>query len=482
MDPLKEIGRKQQAMDKGAYQDALNRPIEAIQQSTPYRLADLIMNGEDADISMAESLIPTLSLQKKLKQGKVPGLADILDIPNPLSAMAPIGYAMKELRAGARLGKTLRNIEKAKEARDYVTRFHRTPAVNEADIDREGLRIINKNRGRNTGDIDDYIPVNFLGLSPTNIPVIRRLESNPDAITTYKVNIPKSEYWNTPRVKFEGGRGGKAKIVPSGKPSISNEGDYLIDTFGKDIPPEWLQKISSEEFRKKMDRVNRDRDIRAFTVYGPEDEGNEIIGNAVSRLDRSNPSLYKRHLGDVGMLKYNGDLPSWDLEGLDDALEFDDVKPHYDSEGLRSFKDYFTTAERLKSNQKLLDNAIYDAQKFITRFSEPGNSIGPYFILKKQLKSLPDNLKTYYAPGSIPGFSQPKTTVPMPKSNAFGSISAGNDDGARRTAFHYKLKDYLNLPKDSPERPERLRVLKNWMDAVVNGKDVEGVPVRSTVK
>lgn len=34
MDPLKEIGRKQKAMDKGAYQDALNRPIDAVQQST----------------------------------------------------------------------------------------------------------------------------------------------------------------------------------------------------------------------------------------------------------------------------------------------------------------------------------------------------------------------------------------------------------------------------------------------------------------
>ena len=482
MNPLLEVQRKSKNMDRDAYRESLDRPVKAVAESTPYRLADLILNGEDADIPMPVSMIPTMSLQYKLKQGKLPGLADILDIPSPLKAMGPIAFGLKEFRNGARMGKTLRNIEKAKEARDYVTRFHRTPTANEADIDREGLRIINKNRGRNTGDIDDYIPVNFLGLSPTNIPVLRRLEPNPDRITTYKVNIPKSEYWNTPRVKFEGGRGGKAKIVPNNTSSISNEGDYLIDTFGKDIPPEWLNKIPPDEFRKKMDMVNKDKDIRAFTVYGPEDEGNEIIGNAVSRLDRSNPSLYKRHLGDVGMLKYNGDLPPWDFEGLDDALEFSDVKPHYDSEGLRSFKDYFTTVERLKSNQKLLDNAIYDAQKFITRFSESGNSIGPYFILKNQLKSLPDNLKTYYAPGSIPGFSQPKTTVPMPKSNAFGSISAGDDAGARRAAFHYKLKDYLNLPKDSPERPEHLRVLKNWMDAVVNGKDVEGVPVRSAIK
>lgn len=79
MDPLQEVQRKSRSMDRDAYRESLDRPIKAVTESTPYRLADLILNGEDVDLPMAESLIPTVPLQAKLKQGKLPGLADLLD-------------------------------------------------------------------------------------------------------------------------------------------------------------------------------------------------------------------------------------------------------------------------------------------------------------------------------------------------------------------------------------------------------------------
>lgn len=270
MDPLKEIGRKQKAMDKGAYQDALNRPINAIQQSTPYRLADLIMNGEDADIGMAESLIPTVSLQKKLAQGKLPGLADIMDIPNPLSAMAPIGYGLKELRAGARLGKTLRNIEKAKEARDFVHRIHRTHVKDANSIEDKGLLVgkDNPNYSRNTGDTHLYPPSVWMGVDPTNVPVMQHYftqqgDKGIDKTRTFSIRIPRDVYNERQRVKWEGGRSGTPVVVSGkGNASLSPEtarwtgNQTKIDMMVGSIPKEWLSRIPQKKIHEMVDSRN----------------------------------------------------------------------------------------------------------------------------------------------------------------------------------------------------------------------------------
>lgn len=286
MDPLKEIGRKQKVMDKGAYQDALNRPIDAIQQSTPYRLADLIMNGEDADIGMAESLIPTVSLQKKLAQGKLPGLADIMDIPNPLSAMAPIGYGLKELRAGARLGKTLRNIEKAKEARDFVHRIHRTHVKDANSIEDKGLLVgkDNPNYSRNTGDTHLYPPSVWMGVDPTNVPVMQHYftqqgDKGIDKTRTFSVRIPRDVYNQSPRIKWEGGRSGTPLMVwGKGNPSLSPEtarwtgNQAKIDMMVGSIPKEWLsmipQKRIHELVNNRLAREKLEREIQKFYGYG----------------------------------------------------------------------------------------------------------------------------------------------------------------------------------------------------------------------
>lgn len=274
MDPLQEVYNKSRNMDKDAHREALDRPVKAVTESTPYRLADLILNGEDADISMAESLIPTFSLQAKLKQGKIPGLSDLLDIPNPLKAMGPIAFSLKELRSGSRMGKTLRNIAKAKDARKYITAYHKTPNENVANIDKEGLKLQHPDYGANTSDTDAYSPMIWLSGHPTFIPVLRRYGDGLDETTTYKVKIPRKEFYDTPRMMMPQGRSGPKVMAAKGEPSWSKEAHkYVINTYGKDIPPIYLEKMDNADRLAsivKTDRQNILRDEVADLVQSGE--------------------------------------------------------------------------------------------------------------------------------------------------------------------------------------------------------------------
>lgn len=353
MDQLKEIGRKQKAMDKGAYRDALNRPIDAIQQSTPYRLADLIMNGEDADIGMAESLIPTVSLQKKLSQGKLPGLADIMDIPNPLSAMAPIGYGLKELRAGARLGKTLRNIEKAKEARDFVHRIHRTHVKDANSIEDKGLLVgnDNPNYSRNTGDTHLYPPSVWMGVDPTNVPVMQHYftqqgDKGIDKTRTFSIRIPRDVYNERQRVKWEGGRSGTPVVVSGkGNPSLSPEtarwtgNQAKIDMMVGSIPKEWLSRIPQKKIHEMVDS----RNMR---------EAQERVIN--SWLDSRNDP---RSVDEIKERVYGGDP-------LSDKLNYEE--------------------RTLGGNLDLLEDAIERSQEMPSELYD----FTPYYVIKQALNDL----------------------------------------------------------------------------------------------
>lgn len=263
MDPLLEVQRKSRGMNRDAYREALDRPVKAVTESTPYRLADLILNGEDVDLPMAESLTPTVPLQAKLKQGKLPGLADILDVPNPLKAMGPIAFTLKELRNGARMGKTLRNIEKVKDARKYVTAYHKTMNENVPSIDKEGLKLQHPDYGANTSDTDAYSPMIWLSGHPTFIPVLRRYGEGLDETTTYKVKIPRKEFYETPRMMMPQGRGGPKVMAAKGEPSWSKEaGKYVINTYGKDIPPEYLEKMDNTDRLASILKTERQNDLR----------------------------------------------------------------------------------------------------------------------------------------------------------------------------------------------------------------------------
>lgn len=267
MDPLQEVYNKSRSMDKDAYREALDRPVKAVTESAPYKIIDFALNGEDADISLAESLIPTFSLQAKLKQGKMPGLADLLDIPNPLKAMGPIAFTLKELRSGARMGKTLRNIEKAKDARKYVTAYHKTPNKNVANIDKEGLKLQHPDYGANTSDTDAYSPMIWLSGHPTFIPVLRRYGDGLDETTTYKVKIPRKEFYDTPRMMMPQGRSGPKVMAAKGEPSWSKEAHkYVINTYGKDIPPEYLEKMDNADRLASISKTERQGNLRSFVA------------------------------------------------------------------------------------------------------------------------------------------------------------------------------------------------------------------------
>lgn len=263
MDPLLEVQRKSRSMDRDSYREALDRPVKAVTESTPYRLADLILNGEDAELPMAESLIPTVPLQAKLKQGKLPGLADILDVPSPLKAMGPIAFGLKEFRNGARMGKTLRNVEKAKDARKYVTAYHKTQNENVPSIDREGLKLQHPDYGANTTDTDAYSPMIWLSGHPTFIPVLRRFGDGLDETTTYRVKIPRKEFYETPRMMMPQGRGGPKVMAAKGEPSWSKEAHkYIVNTYGKDIPPEYLKKMDNTDRLASILKTHRQNVLR----------------------------------------------------------------------------------------------------------------------------------------------------------------------------------------------------------------------------
>lgn len=293
MDPLLEVQRKSMDMDRDAYRESLDRPVKAVTESTPYRLADLILNGDDVDLPLAESMIPTVPLQAKLKQGKTPGLADILDVPNPLKAMGPIAFGLKEFRNGARMGKTLRNIEKAKNP--YIERWHRTRSKNDRSIQAKGLLVgkDNPNYGKNTGDQNRLpTPAAWLGTSPTEIPVLQFYAMNrPHEISTYRVRIPKDEYYSTPRLKWDMGFRGDARdarIVGKGESSLTGEvgrrtgNESLIDLFGKTIPPEYLKRVPNRQIakmKKHADEMMYYRGEHGRPEQTLAEVGNDIVKN-----------------------------------------------------------------------------------------------------------------------------------------------------------------------------------------------------------
>lgn len=247
--------------------------------------------GEDAEgLPFGAEFIPGVSLTAKLKQGKTPGLFDILDVPSfkgltglkTLGAMVPIGTTLAELQQGKRMGKSLRNIEKAKDARKYITTYHKTRNENVPNIDSEGLKLQHPTYGVNTTDSYEFSPMIWLSGHPTSIPVLRRYGDGLDETTTYKVKIPRKEFYETPRMMMPQGRGGQKVMAAKGEPSWSKEGGkYIINTYGKDIPPEYLTKMDYGEKLAsvvKTDIQDATRDVVADLV-----ESGEIPGDIVKK-------------------------------------------------------------------------------------------------------------------------------------------------------------------------------------------------------
>ena len=290
-----------------------------------YNKVPEVLFGEDTGLSPLDdilvSLVPTGSFAAKKANDAKPGLLDYVDfvpgvggavqgglkalrhLPELSTAMLPIAkLGTDALSKVNRIGKNERNLEKANNP--TITRYHRTKTEYAPSIDETGLKAINPNYGENTGDADDFKDgLVWLSALPNRIPVLRNLKyTDPSAITTYKVSIPKDEYYSTPRYEFPYGRSGQPRLADIGKPSISHEGkEYLIDTYGKDIPSEYLQKVDETKLKAISKRDNINELVNGY---------NELL---------KYPVKYTRNDAFDLMKKYP-DLPDKDLLSRDNEL------------------------------------------------------------------------------------------------------------------------------------------------------------------
>ena len=214
---------------------------------------DMLFGEDTGEVmlkDLAYGLVPGGSLFQRAITGTRPGLLDFADfIPGGGVAKAMLPIAAKPtldaLKAGQRMGKTGRNLKKAQNP--VVTRYHRTHIGNVPSIDEKGLLMSTDNYGRNTADSKDLPPMVWLSGRKDMIPVLR---TKPDEQALYRVDIPVNEYWDSPRYKFKYGRGHSTaddieRVSGRGKMSVSSEGPYSIDAFGRDIPKEWLTHIDN---------------------------------------------------------------------------------------------------------------------------------------------------------------------------------------------------------------------------------------------
>ena len=306
VNPLSMIPKREDLPEGRSLKDIVNslhpeirEPVEEVGNLA--KLGYDIATGEDAEgLPFGVEMIPGVSLAAKLRQGKAPGLLDFIDIPSfkglgALKAMPPIVGTLKELKEGGRLGKTLRNIEKAKEARNFVHRVHRTHAKDAKSIDNKGLLVgdDNPNYSRNTGDTDRYPPSVWMGVDPTNIPVMQHYftqqgDKGVDKTRTFAVRIPRDVYNQSPRVKWEGGRSGTPQVVwGKGNPSLSPEtarwtgNQAKIDMMVGSIPKEWLSRIPQKKIHELVDkRLAREAGdkLRELMQNNAEYDGNFYTG------------------------------------------------------------------------------------------------------------------------------------------------------------------------------------------------------------
>lgn len=173
----------------------------------------------------------------------------------------------------------------AKPKQKWVTRYHRTHADNAPSIDEHGLLTNNPNIGKNTwlNNPDDYHKV-WLADNPREIPVLRNLmQTSPRDVTTYKVRMPEQWYLDAPRYYMPKGRGdGKMKRQPKDKPRLTDEGPYKIDLVGRDIPPQYLQKLPVH----KVHELEQEHRADMYTSLWDYGTGNWMDPAVIAKLPR----------------------------------------------------------------------------------------------------------------------------------------------------------------------------------------------------
>lgn len=346
----------------GTFLGDLNRArLDAQQKATDIgnkavELGADVAFGEDTGDSFLEDLaygaVPGGSLYQRAKTGTRPGLLDFADfIPGSgaVKAMLPIAVkpTLDAMKAGKRMGKTSRNLEKAQNP--YIERWHRTRSLNDANIRDKGLLVgeDNPNYSKNTGDAYRLkIPAAWLGTNPSEIPVLQHYFMHaPEEVSTYRVRIPKEEYYATPRLKWDSGYrddAASARIVGKGESSLTGEvgrrtgRESMIDLFGKSIPAEYLEKVPNREIMKHFDKNKNLEDYIDAMGEDPADWSLAKAGNQLASEDLNWMPFHDR-ISTYTKLKEVGDQVSYNISR----------RPKYPpSEHLKDVLNYFYTPEQ----------------------------------------------------------------------------------------------------------------------------------------
>lgn len=256
MDPLSRIPKRQDLPeDPSLYELAksiapnvvreLEEPVREVRDTG--KLLYNVAMGEDAEgLPLGTEFIPGVSLIAKLKQGKTPGLFDILDVPSfkgltglkTLGAMAPIATTLREFQQGKRMGKSLRNIEKAKDARKYVTRYHATRPQYVENIKSEGLR----------SDTPNYMKNTFFELSEPGVWLAGVPDPPVSGSEVFEVKIPRDEYFSSKRSYYDHPGSLVMETVDAGPPvKNSYEDNVFVEKMHKNIPASQVKYIGGRK-------------------------------------------------------------------------------------------------------------------------------------------------------------------------------------------------------------------------------------------
>ena len=458
-----------------------------------------VLFGDEGTIPWYMSFAPGADLTDKLMEGRQPGL---LDIPGPGTlakiAMLPImKLGAKEILEGtARMGKNARNLDKAKNP--VIERWHRTRSINDANIRDKGLLVgkDNPNYGKNTGDENRLkIPAAWLGTSPSEVPVLQYYFMNkPGEVSTYRVRIPKEEYYSTPRLKWDSGYRGDAadaRIVGKGESSLTGEvgrrtgRESLIDLFGKSIPPQYLEQIPRTEIDKMKahsDMLEHYRDEFGLPSQTLSEIGNDIVKD---EMDHWVPASERFHM-------YRYDVPK--LRDIQSGRRPDELlananreyknQPHgipkYGSLALSGeMPERFDIPWQYHPKEHM---PIGNPEAVATGYVSRGNSIHPY-ALEKDIKSWNpgqrrmkwNDYNFYVNSGETPAFAmfhtRPskvlvdtpeglKTNIISDNSEIFGGhISRGNIHNSYNTKPSELLKELKDEGVSPDERAKTLREL-----------------------
>jgi hypothetical protein len=219
--------------------------------------------GEDTGDEWYEDLaygaVPGGALVQRVKTGTIPGLLDLL--PGDVGAgarlaMLPIAkFGAKEITKGAaRMGKTARNVDKAKNP--TVKFFHKTDISNVPAIMEQGLRGSTENSGKHTFH-EDLPPMVWVGDRPNTQVLETKTAKYPRSLGTIQIEMPKSELENRKfYIDNRWENNGRGDFIPATLADIAKEngGRHQKTTiFADDISPEYLTDITKGTWKKRDD-------------------------------------------------------------------------------------------------------------------------------------------------------------------------------------------------------------------------------------